>query len=190
MGAYRSLHRFVVRAQRASLAVGALWARLHRRSDVSDLSNAHAWHALRLHVRELGNFVGLVHTHFVAGVCEGCWSVLREQLAVATSPKHVRSAHDAFVAAAMAHCLLHEEGHTAGALITGVLALTLSLHREVTEADDDDASAHAADGGGGGASWAVLVEASRSQFALLLTSLAREPLAPAALVHESVVGAY
>ena len=141
---------------------------------------------LRLHVRELRHFVGLVHNHFVAGVCEGCWAELLDTLDQARSPVHVRHAHETFVSAATKHCLLHPDGQTAASLLTAVLALALSLHREVGEAD---AAAEASDDAdAAGASWAMLVEASRRQFALLLASLARQPLAPPELVHESVVG--
>ena len=91
-------------------------------------------------------------------------------------------AHDAFVLAATRHCLLHPEGKSAADLVTAVLALALSLHRELS-AEMQRSGAHA-----GGASWADLVDASRRQFAMLLAALAREPLAPAALLaHESVL---
>ena len=192
MGGYRHIHRFVMRAQRASDALGALWRRLRssaapeRRggratTKRAGLSTAHAWHMLRLHVRELRHFVGLVQGHFIGGVCDSCWAELRDALARATSPGQARDAHAAFVRAATTHCLLHAQGREAGHLVTSVLALALSLRREVGDVDD---------GGGdeAGASWAVLVDASRRQFALLLASLARHPLAPPLLVHPSVVG--
>ena len=46
------------------------------------------------------------------------------------------------------------------------------------------------DGAEGGAAWPVLVDASRRQFALLLSALAKEPLAPAELVHPTAVGGF
>ena len=49
------------------------------------------------------------------------------------------------------------------------------------------ASGGESDARSSGTSWAALVEASRRQYALLLTSLARDPLTPSVLVHESVV---
>ena len=187
---YRAIHRFVMRAQRAADALGALWRRLRevhgmRSAPDAGLATAHAWHMLRLHVSELRHFVGLVHGHFVGGVCEARWYEMRDAIASASSPVQVREAHGAFVRAATAHCLLHPEGRDAGHLITSILALALSLNREVGGLDGESGNEAFQEAG---TSWAVLVDASRRQFALLLTSLARHPLAPELLVHPSIVG--
>ena len=87
---------------------------------------------LRLHVRELQHFVGLVHGHFIAGISEGCWAQLSEALTTAASPVDVLRAHESFVSSALAHCLLTAEGRQASSLINAVLALALSLNREVS----------------------------------------------------------
>ena len=55
----------------------------------------------------------------------------------------------------------------------------LSLAREVCDED-----------GARGGKLAPLVDASRRQFALLLTALAKEPLAPAELVQPTSVGGF
>ena len=134
-------------------------------------------------------------------MCDFCWARLTEQIERASSPADVRSAHEAYLDAAARHCLLLPEAWPALTLVNSILALSLSLHREVMRAagggGDDDAGG--ADGeeeeeeeGGAAttASWASLVAASSRQCALLLGSLAKEPLAPRELVLPSVIGAF
>ena len=102
---------------------------------------------------------------------------MSEALTTAASPVDVLRAHESFVSSALAHCLLTAEGRQASSLINAVLALALSLNREVS----------AGEAGGQPQSWAVLVEASRRQYAMLLGSLAKEKMAPAMLVDERIV---
>ena len=195
MAAYQQVLALVLRTQRATDALGELWTRLRCRApsaveprrgsaDASVLAAAHAWHVLRLHVSELRHFVNLVRLHLIAGVCERLWGELLAELHVAASPAHVRRAHDAFVRRATEHCLLHPKGEACGALIASVFSLALSLHREVCCKSDDEAQddESAVEVRGGGVSWAVLVDASRRQYARLLASLARQPLVPPELV--------
>ena len=110
--------------------------------------------------------------HFVAHVCEHCHAELAEQMHVASSLRELRAAHQAYLHAATTRCLLHPAGLPTASLITAVLALALSLHREIcTEGALPT-----------GAAWAGLVEASRNQFAMLVGALSRQPLTPAVLV--------
>ena len=71
---YAALFRFILRVQRATLALSGLWTVLHNptaagggagaTTDASrgrgTLQEAHAWHVLRLHVHELRHFVSEV----------------------------------------------------------------------------------------------------------------------------------
>lgn len=189
---YIALWRFVVRVQRATLALSSLWISLNNSSSggaaaAASLANAQAWHVLRIHVHELRFFVSGLTAHFIAHVCEGCWSELRAAVDAASSPTELRRAHDAYLDTSMRHCLLHPEGAAAASLLNGVLALALTLHRELCHELDAPrqrergAAAHAS-----GASWAALVDASRRQFAMLMDGLRAQPLAPRALVHDGV----
>ena len=207
IASYEEIQRFVMRTQRAVVALSSLWTRLHDRQDEarryrsgaaamdrvgrnsSGLAQAHAWHVLRLHIHELRHFVSGVQTHFIAHVCDSCWSDLTSAIESATSPTELRAAHDAYLDAATTHCLLHPEGRACASLITSVLALALSLHREVSEQGDASfVNAIGEDGDGdNGASWVALVGASRRQFSLLLLELSKQPLAPRELLLPSVV---
>ena len=113
----------------------------------------------------------------------------------ARSPTELRCAHDAYLRAVTTHCLLHPEGRPCASLITSILALVLSLHREVLSeeqaqrggAADAEGAPDGAGRAGDGATWAALVEASRRQFSLLLVKLSKQPLAPSELLLPSVV---
>ena len=184
---YASLFRFILRVQRATLALSGLWTRLHNPASYGAaagaaadaagaergrLQEAHAWHVLRLHVHELRHFVSEVQLHFVAHVCDGCWGALHSAVDAATSAAALRRAHDDYLRSAMEHCLLHPAGLPTSSLISALLALALSLHRELC-----DESLERVRGG----AWANLVEASRRQFSMLLRALSQQPLAPRTL---------
>ena len=115
--------------------------------------------------------------HFVAHVCDSCWEGLCTAIEAASSSAELRRAHEDYLDAAMRHCLLHPTGLPTASLITAVLALTLSLHREVC---DETLPA--------GGAFVSLVDASRRQFAMLLQALAQQPLAPRDLVRRESVG--
>ena len=108
-----------------------------------------------------------------------CWGELLSSLGKAASPSELRAAHEAYLAAATRHCLLHPAGAPTASLISTVLALTLSLHRELC-GDDDEGEG---EGGAAGGAWAALVDASRRQFEMLLAALAQQPLAPRELLQ-------
>ena len=200
------LFRFVLRVQRAILALGALWTKLHTPADLPHmhgygygrsgmggggsfggggdggggggerregaLEEAHAWHLLRLHVHELRHFVSGVQSHFVAHVCDTCWAGLSDAIEAAATVRELRQAHERYLDAASRHCLLHSIGLPTSSLITAVLALALSLHREVCS-----------DTVPTGRAWAALVDASRRQFEMLLAALSAQPLAPRVLTE-------
>jgi hypothetical protein len=201
MEVYEEVFRSVVRVRRASAALSDVWGLLNSHEGVlaassvggapasSQLAVDHATHLLRLHVHELRHFVGGVQAHFIARVCDGYWAELCDAIECSSSPLELRSAHEAYLSHVASHWLIDPAGRAAAGLITSVLALALSLKREVCGGD------RAVDGGeagvaAAGASWNDLVLASRRQFAMLLTALAKEPRAPPELVHPSSVGAF
>ena len=188
MDQYANLFRLILRVRRAAAALSAIWTTLQHehkphdsqgRQGRGDLEEAHAWHLLRLHVHELRHFVNGVQAHFIAYVCGHCYTELESAIVSATSVRELHAAHDAYLQAATSRCLLHAAGLPTASLITAVLALVLSLHREVCTEGALPV----------GAAWAGLVDASRRQFAMLVSALARQPLTPHELVaHQVHVG--
>ena len=188
MDQYANLFRLILRVRRAAAALSAIWTTLQHehkphdsqgRQGRGDLEEAHAWHLLRLHVHELRHFVNGVQAHFIAYVCGHCYTELESAIVSATSVRELHAAHDAYLQAATSRCLLHAAGLPTASLITAVLALVLSLHREVCTEGALPV----------GAAWAGLVDASRRQFAMLVSALARQPLTPRELVaHQVHVG--
>jgi hypothetical protein len=188
MDQYANLFRLILRVRRAAAALSAIWTTLqhehkphdhHDHQGRGDLEEAHAWHLLRLHVHELRHFVNSMQAHFIAYVCGHCYTELESAIVSATSVRELHAAHDAYLHAATSRCLLHAAGLPTASLITAVLALVLSLHREVCTEGALPV----------GAAWAGLVDASRRQFAMLVSALARQPLTPHELVaHQVHVG--